>query len=497
MSINVDLIPLPPLRLAERGIPLSGLGRQVASPCLLYNVGMSLLLSLEPAEIALPPFAGPQVAYALVRLAADAGGGSAPVSWAVVADASRSMRIPIVSEEQFRQLVRAGSAQEVLVDGVPVWQLAGPVPEDVRASAPSALDYTARALHSIVERLDRADRFALIACAEEALALVPATGGDRRSELSAGIARLRSLRLGEATDLAAGLRLALAELTHAGGPDTVRRIILLTDGFTRDTEACLEQGRVAAARGIAVSTLGLGSEFQDDLLTRLADIGGGRAVFLRRPEEIPAAVAAELDAVRGTVARALTLSLTLPEGATLRRATRLSSALAPIEPVGDDPRRPSLHLGDLARGDEVRVLLELIAPPVPPRAPASGARRRLAELNAASGAVSAHADLILHYRPGAPPPPPAILAAAGRAGVAQLQRRAAEAAARGDQAGAAAALRAVAARLSELGQSELAAAALREAAAIEATGRSGGAEAKAFTYATRRLGEHELPDGAS
>ena len=74
------------------------------------------------------------------------------VNWAFVADASRSMRIPIISDSQFRALARAGGAQETLVDGVPVWQLSGPVPDEIRAQAPSALDHTARALHSVVER---------------------------------------------------------------------------------------------------------------------------------------------------------------------------------------------------------------------------------------------------------------------------------------------------------------------------------------------------------
>jgi len=452
---------------------------------------MSLLLSLDPPEIVLPPRGEPQVAYALVTLAAGAAGGAAPISWAVVADASRSMRIPIVSEEQFRQLVRSGDAQEVLVDGVPVWQLAGPVPEEIRASAPSAIDHTVRALNSIVERLDRADHFALVACAETALALVPATSGDQRSPISAGLARLRSLRLGEETDLAAGLRLALAELAHAGGADAVRRIILITDGFTRDAEACLALARTAAGRGIAVSTLGLGGEFQDDLLTRLADLGGGRATFLRRPDEIPAAVAAELDAARGTAARALALELALPAGTTLRRATRVAPDLAPLEPAGDDPRRPGLRLGDLPRGAEVRVLLELLAPPVPPRAPGGVARRRLAELTATSGAAAARADLVLRYDPTPAPPSPALLVAAGRASVAQLQLRAARAVAAGDPASAAAALRAAAARLHDLGRPDLAAAALREADALAATGRGTGVGAKELTYATRRLSEHE------
>ncbi len=460
---------------------------------LLYNGGMSLLLTIQPPALALVPSAEPQLCYALVTVTADAGGGATPVSWAVVADASRSMRIPIVSEEQFRELVRSGGAQEVLVDGVPVWQLAGPVPEEVRAAAPSALEHTARALHSIVERLDRADRLCLVACAEQAVLLV-AAGGERRAELVAGVARLRSLRLGEETDLAAGMSVALAELRRSG--QGVSRLMLLTDGFTRDPAACLALARDAAADGVSVSTLGLGGEFQDDLLTRMADISGGRAAYLRHAEQIPAAVAAELDAARGVAARALTLELSLPRGAALRHVTRLSPALAPLEWEQGDPegRRLTLRLGDLERGAPARLLLEILAPPVPPRPAPGGARVRLAALTASSGEARAGADLIAHYSPDAAPPAPAILTAAAQASAARLQRRAAEAAARGDSQSAAALMRAAAARLRDLGQPALAEAALREAEALAATGRDTGAGARELTYATRRLGEHEVPE---
>ncbi|MCX7791112.1 MAG: VWA domain-containing protein [Chloroflexaceae bacterium] len=441
---------------------------------------MTLHLAIYPPIIDLAPCAEAQVAYALVTIGAEGGAGPAPLNWVVVADASRSMRIPIVSEEQFRDLVRDGGAHEVLVDGLPVWQLAGPVPEAVRAVAPSALDHTARALHNVVERLERDDRLCLVACAERALRLASGSGA-RRDDLVAGIAALRAAQLGEETDLAAGMRLALDELgpTARGG-----RIVLLTDGFTRDPEACIALARVAAARGVSVSTLGLGGEFQDELLTRLADLTGGRATFLRRAEQIPAAVSAELDAARGAVARTLTLEIRLTRSVTLRHATRLAPDLAPLEWESDsDARSIRLPLGDLERGAAVRLLLEFLAPP----APAAGAPMRLAALTALASAVRASADVLGRYA-GAAAPDPLVLAGAGRASIARLQRRAAAAAASGDAASAARLLQTAAARLRDLGERDLALAALREAEALAATGRDTGLGARELTYATRRLG---------
>lgn len=456
---------------------------------------MSLNLYLQPVEPTLAPRAEPQLCYVLATIsAAGVNSGVQAVNWAFVADASRSMRIPIVGEEQFRELVRAGGAQEVLVDGVPVWQLTSPVPPEIRASAPSALDYVARALHSVVEQLDHADRFALIACAEEAQLLAPAASGAERVGLVQGIGRLKGVQLGEETDLAQGLRLGLAELARGrnGAARRVERLLLLTDGFTQHADACLDLARRAAAEGVAISTIGLGGEFQDDLLTALADLSGGRALFLRHAEKIPRAVADELAAARMVVAPAVALTLTLSANVALRRVTRISPTLAPLELPAAAPAS-TLHLGDLAGATPTRLLLELLAPPAPRRDPSAGpSRLRLARLQLSSNAAPlVAADLVVSYTAHPVAAPPVVLDAAARANAARLQRRALALAAAGELQGAVDLLRAAAGRLHDLGEADLAAAALREAATLEQTGQTTGLGAKELTYATRRLGERE------
>src|SRR5215210_2713428 len=272
----------------------------------------NLTLQINPSQIVLGRLREQQLCYLLLTISARGIGVSRPVNWALIADASRSMRIPIVDEAQFRALLRENVAQETLVDGVPVWQLSGPVPPEVRAASPSALDHVARALHSIVERLDGNDRFALVACAEEGVLLNRSASGAERAELVRGISRLKSLNLGEQTDLAQGIALGLNELRRARarpavGFDAAERLLLLTDGFTQRPDECLRLASTAAAEGISISTIGLGGEFEQDVLTGLADRSAGRAVFLRNPEDIPRAIATELHAARAVAARGVTL----------------------------------------------------------------------------------------------------------------------------------------------------------------------------------------------
>jgi hypothetical protein len=455
---------------------------------------MTFSLSLQPENPTLAIRPDAQVCYVLVTLAVR---NNTPtdraVNWALVADASRSMRIPIISEEQFRQLVREGGAHEVLVDGVPVWQFNAPVPPEINAISPSALDHVAQALYSIVEHLHSADRFALVACAEDALLLAPATSGVEREILARHIDKLKGLNLGEETDLARGLHLGLEQLEqgHSGADARVERLLLLTDGFTRHPERCLYLAREAAAQGISVSTLGLGGDFQDDVLTALADVTGGRAVFLRHADEIADAVAHELAAARAVAARAVSLNIALSEGVKLRRATSIRPTLAMLEAAHRPPNGYSLRLGDVQQQQSVTVLLELLAPPAPPLSDTPTRRVRLAQIRAESAGSdqTARLDLITTYTPAPAPAPAAVLDAAARANAARLQRRALQAAAGGDRATAVQLMHAAAARLNELGEAALAAVALQEAATLEQTGQTTRLGAKELTYATRRLGQ--------
>jgi Ca-activated chloride channel homolog len=451
----------------------------------------TLTLSLTPAQLAVGLLSEAQLCYALLRISArgapPSGPGARPVNWALVADASRSMRIPIVDEDQFRALIREGGAQETLVDGVPVWQLSSPVPPEVRAAARSALDHVARALHSVVERLDAHDRFALIACAEEAVLLNRSASGAQRADLARGIARLASLNLGEQTDLAQGIELGLGELRRSRAAQAQRgmvdRLLLLTDGFTQRPDACLALASAAADEGVAISTVGLGGEFQEEVLTALADRSGGRALFLHKPDDIPRAIGAELDAARAVAVRTAALRVVPAAGVAVRRVTRIRPDLATLYEDGANAAPADLPLGDLAAGASIVLLLELLAPPWK-QGQAALARIELT----AGGAPAAGAELFVGYQHSPPNQPPEVLDAAARANAARLQHRALAAAASGASAEATRLLRAAAARLDALGEHDLAGATRANAAAIEQGGTASPLATKELTYATRRLG---------
>jgi hypothetical protein len=97
-------------------------------------------------------------------------------------------------------------------------------------------------------------------------------------------------------------------------------------------------------------------------------------------------------------------------------------------------------------------------------------------------------EMFATVTPQSAPAPATVLDAAARANALRLQRRALEAAAQGQRDEAVRLLRAVAARLRELGEPELAAIAQQESDELARTGQTTRMGAKELIYSTRRLG---------
>src|SRR5689334_10068023 len=77
------------------------------SALIQYNTVMpNLTLQITPSQLVLGPLHEQQLCYLLLTVNALGSGARRPVNWALIADASRSMRIPIVDEAQFRALLR-------------------------------------------------------------------------------------------------------------------------------------------------------------------------------------------------------------------------------------------------------------------------------------------------------------------------------------------------------------------------------------------------------
>ena len=437
----------------------------------------------------LPVTGGLRLVYLLLEVGAGVDSGSLPVNLALVVDVSESMHFRLATEAQFEDLARKGLLKEVLVDGVPAWQSSG-IPKEVLITLPRKIDRVKDALVTAVEQLRSSDRFALIAFAGQAVTLIPNTSGADKRRLLDIVNGLDQLQLGDDTHIEKGMDLGFGELERAVEGDLAERMLVLTDGFTRDEAAC----RAAAARArqarIPISTMGLGGEFNEELMIPIADQSGGEAYLLEDPDDIPEAFARELQRAQAVRYRGLEMKLRPSSGVEVRAAYRVRPAIAPLEAVNDDGSY-SFPLGDLVEGEEPALLLELI---VPPRQP--GVYRLAQALLACDDPVSGpaglktRADVVVEYTSDptqAAYQTPEVMNVVEALSAYKLQRRAQADLEAGDVVKATRKLRAAATRLLDMGEQALASEVQRQAEELEQHGQADPQRTKRLRYETRKL----------
>ena len=95
-------------------------------------------------------------------------------------------------------------------------------------------------------------------------------------------AAIAGLRPGGSTNLSGGWLRGLEQLRPGGGG----KVLLLTDGVANagitDPGALAELARSAAREGVGTTTIGFGADFDEQLLTALADAGGGATATTAR-----------------------------------------------------------------------------------------------------------------------------------------------------------------------------------------------------------------------
>ncbi len=173
------------------------------------------------------------------------------------------------------------------------------------------------AAKQLVERLSEQDRVAIITYATDYAVDFPLTA-------VAGADRARLLRVidaivdGGGTNISGGLESALSELDRGRGAGAASRVVLMSDGNANqgitDPRALGDIARRARERGITVSSLGVGLDFNEDVMTLLAESGGGAYHYVREGSDIAAALDRELDSLAALAARNVEVGLDLAQG---------------------------------------------------------------------------------------------------------------------------------------------------------------------------------------
>ena len=345
------------------------------------------------------------------------------------------------------------------------------------------------AAKNAVDLLDPGDYVSIIAFSDRVYPIVFSKLAADKDELKKEI---NGIRDGGGTAMSGGMKRGLTELEKHLSPDRLNRMLLLTDGQTfGDENECRQLGTEMSAKEIVIQALGLGDDWNEDLLDEVAEASGGKADFIETPDQINGFFQAAVQRMQATVAQNAALILRLVNGVVPRQVWKTTPMIENLgyKPISDQDVQ--VDLGALDKDEGVALLVELLISPRPE------GKFRIAQVEVSYDVPAlklvgekAKIDVMLDF---ATDPQltkeydPVTMNLVEKVTAFKLQTRALRAAKMGDTEGASRQLRAAATRLLQVGEKKLADAALQEAQNLEEKGEMSAAGSKKLRYETRKL----------
>ncbi|MBK1987238.1 VWA domain-containing protein [Sphaerospermopsis aphanizomenoides BCCUSP55] len=152
-----------------------------------------------------------------------------------------------------------------------------------------------QAVEQLLDQLKPGDRISIIAFAGTAEVIIPNQIVQDPESIKTQLHK--KLKAGGGTIIAEGLSLGITELLK-GTKGAVSQAFLLTDGHgndglkiwkwqigPNDDKRCLELAQKATRVNLTLNTFGFGNDWNQDLLEKIADAGGGTLAYIEQPKQ--------------------------------------------------------------------------------------------------------------------------------------------------------------------------------------------------------------------
>lgn len=209
------------------------------------------------------------------------------------------------------------------------------------------LEHATHAARALVAQLRPEDRFSLISYGSDVFVDLPSTRASAAGQRAAGRALARMCADG-GTNLSGGLTAARQQLAGPGAAGEIRRVVLISDGQANegivDPAGLADLAADIATRGISLTTVGVGLDFDERVMARMAVAGRGHYYFAESAGALARMFAEEMHKLGAIAATGVSLAVAPAPGVEVvevygHSVTRSGDRL--LVPVAD------LHAGDI------------------------------------------------------------------------------------------------------------------------------------------------------
>jgi len=176
------------------------------------------------------------------------------------------------------------------------------------------IEYARQAACYAVEQLLPTDRVSVVSYDDQIETIVPNTLATNKNQI---INQIQQIYPRNATALHAGWLEGGIQVSQQYNPQQLNRVILLSDGLANTGET--NPNKIAAdvaglaQRGVSTTTMGVGDDYNEDLLELMANSGDGSYYYIDSPDQLPEIFSKEMQGILATFGRNVRLRIE-PQG---------------------------------------------------------------------------------------------------------------------------------------------------------------------------------------
>lgn len=179
---------------------------------------------------------------------------------------------------------------------------------------------TKKAINFAIDQLGEKDMISMIQYNDEVEVVCEPTSGANKSLLHE---KVESIYANGATNLCGGMQKGFEKVNKSkpkmdvGDNGIINRVILLSDGLANvGTVNPSDIAKIVKEQyqenDITLSTIGVGSDYNEDLMTRISIEGGGFYHFISSPQELADIFTKEFDDMKALIAKNTTIQIEFP-----------------------------------------------------------------------------------------------------------------------------------------------------------------------------------------
>lgn len=222
-------------------------------------------------------------------------------------------------------------------------------------SSENKLEQVKTSAVEILNNLNPSDRLAIVTYDDSINTILPSTTVEDKNYIRELI---YGLRPGGSTNLSGGMMAGFAEAQRNFKDDSVNRIVLLSDGLANvgivDPTEIANQAKRIRENKISVSAMGVGIDYNENLMASIADYSGGNYYYINQETSMASVFQKELNLMQNLI------------GTNAKATFDLNRGVEVVDIAGykweQSGRKLTIQVPDVYSGETKRIMVQLKVP---------------------------------------------------------------------------------------------------------------------------------------